>query len=397
MKALVLIFFAGGMLAQTTDVAPRKLVGIPFANLGAPGNGTIAYCSDCVASNPTTSGGPGAVVRREAGVWNGGGGGGGGTSLFSGLLSSINTTATMTVGAGASMTFSSTGIINANRILGTPIVTMLGNGGKLAQATGTFTSGNALATDLTGNIVDAGVVAANIVAATVSLTSGLPVIGGGATAVSIGTRQGTTSKYISYAGSTPATNDCAKFDASGNLTTNGSTCGGASTQAYQVNSTPIASSATLNTVPGNGILVTGSNPGGTVVQLGFSLDTAVAMTLVEIPAVFGDPAGSALSAGATTTRYFTVPYACTIAAWNILVDAGTVTIKVWRKSTGTAIPTSSDSINTSGLALSSGTAIHSTTLTDFTSTVIAANDILGINISAVATAKFVSFLLQCNR
>lgn len=112
---------------------------------------------------------------------------------------------------------------------------------------------------------------------------------------------------------------------------------------------------------------------------------------------FGDPAGSALTAGDTTTVYVTVPFACTIQAWNILVDAGTATVKFWKVATGTAIPTSANSINTSGVSISSGTAVHSTTLTDFTSTAVTANDILAANISTVATAKFLNVVLECQQ
>lgn len=111
----------------------------------------------------------------------------------------------------------------------------------------------------------------------------------------------------------------------------------------------------------------------------------------------GDPGGSALSAASTTTAYITVPFACTIAAYNLVIDAGTITVKFWKKATGTAIPTSSDSINTSGVAISSGTAIHSTTVSDFTTTTVAANDIVAMNVSTVATAKFVNGVLQCNQ
>lgn len=111
---------------------------------------------------------------------------------------------------------------------------------------------------------------------------------------------------------------------------------------------------------------------------------------------FGDPAGSALSAGSTTTVYVTVPYVCAIRSWAIVVDAGTATVKFWRKATGTAIPTSSDSINTSGVAISTGTAVRSTTLSDFTSTAIAAGDIVAANISTVATAKYLNVTLGCN-
>jgi len=59
----------------------------------------------------------------------------------------------------------------------------------------------------------------------VTLTADLPVIGAGSSAVAIGTRQGNTTKYTTYAGSAPSTNDCAKFDANGNLTTAGAACG----------------------------------------------------------------------------------------------------------------------------------------------------------------------------
>lgn len=110
---------------------------------------------------------------------------------------------------------------------------------------------------------------------------------------------------------------------------------------------------------------------------------------------FGDPAGSALSNGAT--RYVTVPFACTISAYNIVADAGTVTLKTWKIATGTAIPTVTNSISTSGVSLSSGTAVHSTTVSDFTSTAVSANDIVAVNITTVATAKFVNFVLECDQ
>ena len=111
----------------------------------------------------------------------------------------------------------------------------------------------------------------------------------------------------------------------------------------------------------------------------------------------GDPGGSALAAASTTTAYVTVPFACTISAWNLLVDAGTITVKFWKVATGTAIPTSANSINTSGVAISSGTAIHSTTLTDFTTTTVTANDIMAMNVTAVATAKYVAGVLECDQ
>jgi len=93
----------------------------------------------------------------------------------------------------------------------------------------------------------------------------------------------------------------------------------------------------------------------------------------------------------------TVPFACTISAYNIAIDAGTITIKFWKVATGTAIPTSGNSISTSGVSISSGTAIHSTTTSDFTTTSVAANDIMAMNVSTVSTAKFVTATLECDQ
>lgn len=110
---------------------------------------------------------------------------------------------------------------------------------------------------------------------------------------------------------------------------------------------------------------------------------------------FGDTGASALTSGSVV--YFTVPYACTIAAWNITVDAGTVTFDIWKAATGTAIPTVSNTITASAKpALSTGTAIHSTSMTGWTTTV-AANDIFGIQLNTVATAKYAEIDLQCTQ
>jgi hypothetical protein len=130
-------------------------------------------------------------------------------------------------------------------------------------------------------------------------------------------------------------------------------------------------------------------------------DTATGPTCAPnihaISFTFGDPAGSALTSGTTTTQYVTVPFACTLSAWNIVVDAGTLTFKTWKIATGTAIPTVSNSINTSGVSISTGTAIHSTTMTDFTTTAVAANNIMAVNITAVATAKYANIVLECDQ
>lgn len=109
-----------------------------------------------------------------------------------------------------------------------------------------------------------------------------------------------------------------------------------------------------------------------------------------------DGGGMALTSGSTAVTYFTVPFACTIAAFNITVDTGTISFDIWKKATGTAIPTVANTIMTGGyLAIASGTALHSTTLTDFTTTAVSANDIFGIEIEAVSSATKASLVIQC--
>jgi hypothetical protein len=106
----------------------------------------------------------------------------------------------------------------------------------------------------------------------------------------------------------------------------------------------------------------------------------------------GDPAGSALATGVLC--YIVVPTAGTITGWDIVVDAGTATVDVWKVATGTAKPTVSETITASAKpAIASGTAIHSTTLTAWT-TSVAANDIIGFNLDAVGTAKYITINLQ---
>jgi hypothetical protein len=113
---------------------------------------------------------------------------------------------------------------------------------------------------------------------------------------------------------------------------------------------------------------------------------------------FGDPsASSALTAGPAVYGVFTVPYACTISAWNIAVDGGTATFDIWKTAAGSAIPAPANSIAPGALpSISSGTAIHSTALPGWT-TAVFANDIVAINLNAVAGAKFASLVVECDQ
>jgi hypothetical protein len=120
--------------------------------------------------------------------------------------------------------------------------------------------------------------------------------------------------------------------------------------------------------------------------------TGTPRTITALAFQEGAPGGSALSTGVIS--YVVIPKACTLVGWDIDVDAGTATVATWKVATGTAIPTVSNTISTSGVAISTGTAIRSTTLSDFTTTSFAAGDIVAANISAVSGVGFINFELE---
>jgi hypothetical protein len=130
--------------------------------------------------------------------------------------------------------------------------------------------------------------------------------------------------------------------------------------------------------------VTGSGTG--------SFATTIARK-IRNPGCTIDGGGSAISTG-KAKGFATFPVAGTITGWSIAVDTGTATVKVWKKATGTAVPTVSDNINTSGVAISTGTYVHSNTVSDFTTTTVSAGDIFAFNVSAVSGATELTFQLE---
>lgn len=110
-----------------------------------------------------------------------------------------------------------------------------------------------------------------------------------------------------------------------------------------------------------------------------------------------DGGGSAIATG-KGKGFIVCPVGATIVAWDMTADQGTPVVKVWKIAAGTAKPTSSNSINTSGVGLSSGTSVRSTTLTDFTSTTVTANDIFAFNLeSNTGSATEITFEIELTR
>jgi hypothetical protein len=136
---------------------------------------------------------------------------------------------------------------------------------------------------------------------------------------------------------------------------------------------------------GAGQVVQKVNPDGTVTCAAPAATHAIGFTF--------DGGGSVLASG--LTKYLTVPFACTIRAWNIALDTGRATIQTWKAPAGAGVPDATRSISVSGVSISSGTALHSAALTDFTTTAVNANDVLGFNLFEVAGATQVNFILEC--
>jgi len=92
--------------------------------------------------------------------------------------------------------------------------------------------------------------------------------------------------------------------------------------------------------------------------------------------------------------YFICPADGQIRGWGFAVDTGTATVEVWKVASGAASPTSANSISTAGVSISSGTAVESTTLTDFTTTSVTAGDIFAFNLSAFSGCSEITFQLN---
>jgi hypothetical protein len=125
---------AGGSLNFTSSgtINASTLLGNTWASPGAIGGTTAAagsFTTLNLSGNLTSNitGSTQCVQASSAGVLSGTGSacGSGGSTAFSALTTGTNTTATMTVGAGGTLTYTSTGVVNANEIIGLTFPTLV--------------------------------------------------------------------------------------------------------------------------------------------------------------------------------------------------------------------------------------------------------------------------------
>lgn len=113
-------------------------------------------------------------------------------------------------------------------------------------------------------------------------------------------------------------------------------------------------------------------------------------------------AGAAVSAGQISGGMTLPSASCTISGWDIdtktsagVAVSDTATIKVLDIASGTTSPGTGNSINTSGVSISTGSHVHSTTLSDFTSTTPSQWDVIAFDLYATGgVAGQVTFTLS---
>ena len=373
----------------------------PLAGGTITGSGTLS-CPTCVTSATSLDSGRLITGAGSQGVQNG--------DLSGDAVTSGSTAVTVTGVNGAAVP-SSDAVLGTNSsgqlvaATAASIVSLfsscagteyLGADGSCHSAggTGTVTSIATTSPIGGGTITTSGTITCTTCVTGSSLTSGQLIAGGGSQAVAVTNLSGdatTSGSAVVTVGKVDGVSYPSGPSADTVPVVTSASAGGTVTYEAVPNAALAFSSITIT--PGTGLGQSGCNPvalGGTC-----TLTPSTNSLIRTIGAGF-DGSGSALTSGSTKTVYFTVPFACTIAAWNITVDTGTITFDVWKIATGTAIPTVSNSIVASAApAISTGTAVHSTTLTGWT-TSVSANDIFGININTVASATKASLTLQCS-
>lgn len=180
-------------------------------------------------------------------------------------------------------------------------------------------------------------------------SGGLTLAGDSVTmVVPLESKSGNTTKVVTMGAGTPAENDCAKWDANGNLIGYGAGCG--------------------------------AGGGGVVEQISLSLDGG----------------GSVITTG--IKAWTQMQYGCTVNSWTLLADqTGSIVIDIWKDSYANYPPTDADSITASAPpTISAALKATDATLTGWT-TSITAGDVLMFNVDSATAVTKVQLNLKCTR
>lgn len=239
----MVVLAAGFLVAQPSGPPGLRNVGSLSSNCSVTGSNVVFL----------TNGSIGPYYCNPANTWNQLTGGSVNVG-FGTITTGSNTAAMMTVGTGSSLVYTGSGIIDANKILGTTLTGLTGvvkmASGIPSVVSGTATdcvfvngtsgscgsgSGTVTSVGWTGGIVSIAnptTVPAFTIAGTSggipyfsgattwassgALTANLPVIGGGAgVAPTVGTRSGNTTTYVTTTGA-QTSGRCVEIDANGN-------------------------------------------------------------------------------------------------------------------------------------------------------------------------------------
>jgi hypothetical protein len=117
------------------------------------------------------------------------------------------------------------------------------------------------------------------------------------------------------------------------------------------------------------------------------------------PGVIGitiDGNGSVITTG--LKGFIKVPFPCTIAAWTIMADqSGSAVIDVWKAAYASFPPTVANTIVNGHYPTLSGQSSNATDLSNWTTTTVAATEVIAFNVNSASTVTRITIELKVNK
>lgn len=131
-------------------------------------------------------------------------------------------------------------------------------------------------------------------------------------------------------------------------------------------------------------------------QLGNAGGGATANQVIGSFGATFDGGGAPLTVG--TKAYTRVPFACTVTGWSVIVDTGTATVDVWRQATAaTDLPAVGDEIAGTDHPTIAANNVVKAAVGAWTSTAIAADDVIAFNIDAASGVTWLQVVIECTK